>query len=136
MDWNEAVIKLGAIIRQRFDEIRRDIPADELVASAIQSLSPIRPMGQSVTLSSPDGPVDIDINIMAEVINNINDIHKNKMRDFANSIGVVLSDGLSKVDRAEVLKEEGDSLHIVVDCMRMRIEKDMVVKILALGAVP
>lgn len=135
MDWNEAIIKLGVIIQRKFDEIRRDIPSEELMLAAARSLESLPLAGKDIEVPSPSGRVNIDVNIISEVINSINKIHKARIIEVANSIGVVLDQGPKK-DKAEILEDSEDFILIAVDVMRMRLAKEMVVKILTLGSIP
>lgn len=141
-DWRQAVHRLGEIFVERFREIRRDINADRIVEAAVASVSksPPAPMG-TMTVSAQDGPLEIDMSAMVELINQINKGHKERIVELANSIGTVVEEVPLRTDVAEDISgryagEDDGHVFMVVEGMKIRIEKEVALKVLALGSLP
>lgn len=134
-DWRGAGDKLGCILRDRFHQIRRDIPTDEIVSAATDSMVL---SGVNFTMSTDEGPVDIDVNIIKDVIDRINESHKKLILELAGSIGEVVGETpLRPADLESHFAGEDDSnVFLRVDEMFLKIGKETATKILALGAVP
>ena len=135
-DWKDAGVKLGNILKDRFHKIRQDIPTDEIVSAATRS---IVSSGVNFTISTVDGPVEIDVNIIKDVIEKINDSHKKLILELANSIGEVVGDTpLRESSDSDCMfaGENDSSVFLRVDGMFLKIGKETATKILALGVVP
>ena len=63
MDWKDAVRKVGTMYRASCQEIRRDIPAEEIKLRAVESL-------RDADLESPQTHANMDV--LMELINQIN----------------------------------------------------------------
>lgn len=141
-DWRESVRRLGDIFVERFREIRSDFDPDRMVEAAVASVSksPPAPMG-TTTVSMRDGPMEVDMSVMLELINQINKGHKDRIFEIANSIGSVVEEVPLRTDFAEDISGRyagEDELHVfmVVEGMKIRIEKEVALKVLALGCLP
>jgi hypothetical protein len=135
-DWKDAAGKLGNILKDRFHKIRQDIPTDEIVSAATRS---IVFSGVNFTMSTADGPVEIDVNIVKDVIEKINESHKKLIMELANSIGEVVGDtplGESPDSDRMFAGEDDSSVFLRVEGMFLKIGKETATKILTLGVVP
>lgn len=141
-EWKDAGTKLGNILADRFREIRRDIPAEEITTVAIQSaIQSIELSGFNFTMTTEDGPVEIDVNLIKAVIDKINESHKKKIIELIGSIGEFIKEVQLKEDSKDDAEGRyaGEDEHHVFLClngMLMKINKDMATKILTLGALP
>lgn len=141
-DWRRACSSLGKIFADRFHDIRRDIDADKIVEAAVTSVATVMPapMG-AMTVSTQDGPMEVDMSAMVELINQINKSHKERILELANSIGTVVEEVPLRTDIAEDIHgrfvgEDERHVFMVVEGMKIRVEKEVAMKILALGALP
>lgn len=141
-DWWDACNRLGKIFADRFHDIRSDIDPDKIVEAAIASVTavPPAPMG-SMTVSTQDGPLEVDMSVMAELITQINKNHKERIIKLANSIGTVVNENPARTDIAEDIQgrfvgEDENHVFMNVENIVIRIEKDVALKILTLGSLP
>ena len=141
-EWRQATQRLGEIFVERFRDIRRDIDADRIVEAAVASVSKSPPalMG-TMTVSTQDGPFEFDMSVMAELINQINKGHKERIVELANSIGTVVDEVPLREDVAEDISgryagEDEGHVFMVVEGMKIMVEKEVALKILALGTLP
>jgi hypothetical protein len=137
-EWREAGVKLGQILADRFHEIRRDIPSEEITTAAMQSIAL---SGFNFTMSTEDGPVEIDVNLIKAVIDKINDSHKKGIMELIGSIGELIKEvPLKENAKADVegryAGEDETHIFLCLDGMLMKINKEMATKILTLGVVP
>jgi hypothetical protein len=115
--------KVFRMLSDKFQELRKNVSAKEMMDKISDSLDSLRPLGVSMDVSG----VDIDMSIVAELFEKFNDSHKEKVLELANSIGAV-------VEESHVPDE--DHLLVKVDDINLNIKKDLALKIVALGYVP
>ena len=137
-EWREAGVKLGQMLAGRFHEIRRDIPSEEITTAAMQSIAL---SGFNFTMTTEDGPVEIDVNLIKAVIDKINESHKKGMMELVESIGEFIKEVPLKENAKEDVEsryagEDEAHIFLCLDGMLIKINKDMATKILALGVVP
>lgn len=127
MDWKDAVRKVGAMYRERCQEIRSIIPAEEIKNRAVESL-------RDADLESPQTHANMDI--LMELINQVNLDHRRRITDMARGFATVLDESQPKDMKFDFVSEDGERIVVLADHMRLAVDKAMVSKILALGCLP
>jgi len=122
-DWSVVSDEVKKILSEKFREIRRDISAEEIMEKVAESLSSFKPSGISMDVSG----VDIDMSMVVDLLQKYNDRHREKILKLANSLGSVFGEEYA-LDEDHILIEIND--------MRIKIKKDIALKISALGFVP
>lgn len=136
--WRDAGIKLAQMLADRFYEARLDFPTEEITVAANQSIAL---SGLNFMVSTEDGPVEIDVNLIKAVVDKINDSHKKIILEIIGSVGEFIGDvppkeSAKKDEEDRYAGEDEDHVFLRLDGMLMKISKDMATKILALGVVP
>lgn len=127
MDWKAAAERIAPLYRERCQDIRRVIPAEEIKLKAVESL-------RDADLESPQTHANMDV--LMELINQINLDHVNRIEEMAGGFASVVDRSGSKDMKFDFVGEEGSAIIVLADHMRLAVEKDMVLKILALGRLP
>lgn len=127
MDWKDAIRKVGTMYRERCQEIRRDIPAEEIKLRAMESL-------KDADLESPQTHANMDV--LMELINQVNLEHRRKITDMARGFATVLDESQPKDMKFDFVTEDGERIVVLADHMRLAVDKVMISKILALGCLP
>lgn len=138
IEWREATRRLGDLFVNRFKNIRRDVPADDIVAVAVNSVMKAFP---PLTVGADQEPLGIDGSMMKDLIDEINRNHRERILRLANSIGEVVEDIPPRDDIAADIDgryagEDESHVFMRVDGFTIKIGKDTAMKILALGAIP
>lgn len=135
--WPEVASKVATLFRQRCDEIRGDIPVDQILSTAKDSvLASVEVNLTNVSL------VDIPAEAFVRLANEINGAHRRMIREVADRLGVVESELPSAWppahdSRAFLFLGEGESdIRIGVEEMTIRIEKETATKVAVLGKLP
>lgn len=136
VDWRSATNKLADLFIERVKDIRRDIPAGEIVSCTVESLA-----RSSFTVTTDEATGDIDMGLLSELIGRINDWHRGRIVSLANSLGEVvgesrLEEGFATDIFGRFAGEEESHVFMRVDGMLIRVCKQVVLKALALGHVP
>jgi len=138
IDWCLATDKMSSLFVKRVKNITEDIPEDDIVNKVRHSL--LNPSEETYTFSTDD-PKDIDLEVLFEFARHLNTNHRDRIRGLAESIGEIVGEQELPTDIATDMDGwfagEGDS-HVLmrVDELLIKVEKDMVIKILALGELP
>lgn len=127
MDWKAAAERIAPLYRERCQDIRRVIPAEEIKSRAVESL-------RDAELSSPDLSANMDA--LIELINQINLDHVGRIEEMARGFASIIDRSGSKDMKFEFVGEDGDRIVVLADHMRLAVEKDVVLKILTLGSLP
>ena len=136
VDWSVATNKVANLFIERVKDIRRDIPAGEIVSRAVESL-----VSSSFTVTTTEVPGDIDIGLLSELIGQINQSHRERIESLANSLGEVvgesrLEEGFATDIFGRFAGEEESHVLMRVDGMIIKISKDTALKVLSLGHGP
>lgn len=138
-DWNSVAEKFALIFEARVSEIRMDIPADEIVGSAVEAVQTARENSRTFSVQTEDGVVDIPVEGLVEVITRINNKHKEMIHDLASRVGVVLGKTSSRTlaeEERRLVGEDSEAIRIQVEGMILSVEKDMALKAVSLGVLP
>jgi hypothetical protein len=142
VDWKYAVEKICGLFEERCRAIRREVDADQILASAMRTLlSATDENGHRMDLDDLRGsglPVSLDARFLKDSLDQINEAHREKIVGLAESIGTVVRQydpHVEQINCRMVGEEEG---HVLVGTSNIliRIEKDKALKILALGDLP
>lgn len=135
-EWPEVASKVATILQQRCDEIRRDIPVDQILSAAKDSVSSA---GVDLTNSSLS---DIPVEAFVQMANEINGAHRRMIREAAGRLGIVESemphDFKVTYDSRNFLFHGDDEsdIRMSVEGMTIRIEKETAMKVAVLGRLP
>jgi hypothetical protein len=138
VDWSLATDKMSSLFVKRVKKITQDIPEDEIVNKVRKSL--LNP-SEDTYMFSTDDPKDIDLGLLSEFARHLNASHRDRIRGLAESIGEIVGEEELPTDIATDLggwfAGEGKS-HVLmrVDELLIKVEKDMVIRILTLGELP
>lgn len=155
MEWKHAAFKLKDMFRDRCDAIRSDLDPDRFVACTRDSL-----VGASVPESPSDGvgqDPGFRMDLLMALVMQINSDHRARIRSLAGGIGVIMGELDSEHRSLTVdfsgnpvsvemhhdghrafrfLGEDDSSVLVLVENMVVRVDKDMLTKILTLGGLP
>lgn len=136
VDWRVVTNKVANLFVERVKDIRRDVPADEIVSRTIESFSK-----SSFSVTTENAIGDIDVGVIAELIRQINESHHVRIGLLANSLGEVvgesqMDDGFATDIFGRFAGEEESHVLMRVDGMLIRVGKEAALKVLALGYVP
>lgn len=136
-EWPEVASKVATILQQRCDEIRRDIPVDQILSAAKDSVS------ASVEVNLTNVKIaDIPVEAFVQIANEINGAHRRMIREAAGRLGIVESemphDFKVTYDSRNFLFHGDDESDILmsVEGMTIRIEKETAMKVAVLGRLP
>lgn len=140
-DWKEAAERLARIFVERVKEIRRNVPADEIVARAVATFAAAPSFTSGYGTSNFELTDPIDIAPIAKLLEEINESHRNRIRSLANSIGEVVRvhtfpDNIAMDMSGWFAGEEESFLLLQVDDLVIRVSKETATKVLALGFIP
>jgi len=135
VDWRVVTNKVANLFVERVKDIRRDVPADEIVSRTIESFSK-----SSFSVTTEDATGDLDVGHIAALIRQINESHHVRIRLLASSLGEVVGEShLDEVFATDIFGFAGEEeSHVLmrVDGTLIRVGKEAALKVLALGYVP
>ena len=138
VDWGLATDKMSSLFVRRVKNITQDIPEQEIVNKVRQSL--LNPSEETYAFSTDD-PKDIDLVLLFEFARHLNTNHRDRIRGLAESIGEIVGEEELPTDIAMDMGgcfagEEESHVLMRVDELLIKVEKEMVTRILALGELP
>lgn len=129
MDWEAASLRLIAILKERTGEIRRDISSDRILESVRGDI-----LASGVGPEFKDFPEGTQMEMLETLLLGINEDHKKRIRVFVEGVGSIV-DG-SVLDGDSFSGEDESHVFVNFERMRVKLEKDVALKIVALGYVP
>lgn len=132
MDWDAIIPKLLLILKDRTTEIRRDISPERILESA---RADILASGVDATgLEFGDFPEGIQMQMLETLLHGINDEHRKMIRSFLEGLGEVVEDMV--LDGDSFSGEDDAHVFVSFERMRLKLKKDLVLKIVSLGYAP
>lgn len=133
MDWEDASLKLIAIMKKKTDEIRSDISSESIVDATKTDLQNAGFTHEN--LSFHDFPDGMQMEMLKALLENINQDHRKKIKTFVENIGDIIEDAWS-MNGNSFLAQDEDHILFSFERMKIQVKKELALKILALNYVP
>lgn len=138
MDWSESSLKLLGILKGRAKEIRNRLPPpdDFLQAIAADIVSSGADLSSCTGKNLADIPESIQTTMIESLVRGINDSHRELISELVAKVGEIVEENNQSFSGDSFLGEEESSILMMFERMKVRIRKDVVLKILALDHIP